>query len=382
MRAHLITICVLMSASLCGCAVREVQTDQDKIRCALLDLYTNQMMDNLIRAYNKMPIIQVDYANATSTVTVKETSSIGDMVVTTHTNVFTAAATAMLAVTSTTLNTLSGSLGFDNQNQVSVIASPVTTSDTVYDAYDTFLAIDGSFRATPEPPASNEAHLCKQCGGVYYWIPVGYEKECLRLSLATMVQRASTAVPVDPFYSVNIIQVLKQELIPNQGGDTTTPNNYWLTIKIDKKIPIDDGVVDISSSSASNKAPSPAQSAGTKPAVVTQPGTSNATAPPTTQAVGAQVTGGLAIFYDNAQEMQAGRSHTTDILRVEFFTASPPPGFKTAGALSAAINSQSMPAKVYLYRHRPQTSTPSDVNSRIEFYLQQIQQGQFRGAGP
>jgi hypothetical protein len=375
-----IAILVLLSAGLSGCAVHELHSDQDKIRCSLLDLYTNQIMDNLIRAHNKMPIIQVDYANATATVTAKEMSSLGDMLVATHTNALTTAAMRVLALTNTTVNTLTTGGSLDHTNQVSVIASPVTASDAVYDAYEAFLAIDGSLNMTCEPPPPGTAHLCKRCGKNYYWVPVGYEREFLRLALATTAQRGGSATPADPFYSVNFLQVLKQELISNSTNKDGV-SNYWLTIKIDKRIPVDDGVADISSK---NPQPAPAGGGPAKksPAAGGTDKTSVEGDPANaTQAKGAAQTGNLAIFPVDTGDSKGGRSQTTNLLRVLFQGTSPPTGYKTVEALSAAINSQPLPAKIYLYRHRPQTPTPSDSNSRIEFYLQQIQQGQLRGAG-
>src|SRR5258708_623877 len=79
-----------------GCVVPELRNDQDKIRSALLDLYTNQIIDNLIRASDGMPIIQLDYTNATGTVTLKETANAGDTSANTGTN--------MLALPAKTLN--------------------------------------------------------------------------------------------------------------------------------------------------------------------------------------------------------------------------------------------------------------------------------------
>ena len=362
----------LLSVSVSGCAVQQLHNDQDKIRCSLLELYSNQIMDNLIRAHNKLPIVQVDYANATATITAKEMSSLGDMPVLTHTNAFTSAVASMLALTNITVNTVSTAGSFDHVNQVSVIAAPVIASDAVYDAYESFLAIDGSLQVTCDPPPTSAAHLCKRCGEVYYWIPVGYEREFLRLSLATTAQRGSAATPLDSFYSVNLLMVLSQEMI-TVGASSGGVSNYWLTIKIDKKIPVDDGVVDLGAGSC--KSPQPV------PAAVGVANKADGDPTSATQAKGAAQTGALAIFPANIGDSSSGRSRTTDVLRVLFQGASPPAGFKKAEDLSFAINSQPIPAKVYLYRHRPQAPTPSDATSRIEFYLQQIQQGQLRGAG-
>ncbi len=51
--------------------------DQDKIRTALNALYGDQIIDNLIRAAKGLPFVQLDYTNATATVTVTEPGNIG-----------------------------------------------------------------------------------------------------------------------------------------------------------------------------------------------------------------------------------------------------------------------------------------------------------------
>jgi hypothetical protein len=135
-----------------GCAVRELHDDQNKIRSALLDLYTDQIIDNLIRASNGMPIIQIDYTNATAQVTVGQTEGLSDSPVRTKTNVLTLAAMSSYAITRTSMNTLMGNLGGSNSNQVAVTATPVTTSNEVYDAYLAFLTLPGSLQLSCDVP--------------------------------------------------------------------------------------------------------------------------------------------------------------------------------------------------------------------------------------
>ena len=88
---------VIWLASLSGCASAELGRDQDNLRTTLLDLYTDQLMENLVRAYNGMPIIQMDYANATATVTCKESGSFGDTTASTHSGVATLATKTFVA---------------------------------------------------------------------------------------------------------------------------------------------------------------------------------------------------------------------------------------------------------------------------------------------
>ena len=79
---------LVCAAALCGCAVHETHKDHDLIRLTLLDLYTNQIMDNLIRAENRMPIIQLDYTNGTTQVTITNNIGGNDTQATTATNLF------------------------------------------------------------------------------------------------------------------------------------------------------------------------------------------------------------------------------------------------------------------------------------------------------
>ena len=108
--------------------------DHDLIRTTLLDLYTNQIMDNLVRAKNGMPIIQLDYTQATAMVTI--TNSIGgsDTQALTGSKLLTIPA-ATLATTRTLATTLMGNLGNTNANQITIAATPLITSNEVYDAY-------------------------------------------------------------------------------------------------------------------------------------------------------------------------------------------------------------------------------------------------------
>ena len=91
-------------------------------------------MDNLIRTANGLPIIQIDYTNAATQVTITNSISGSDSQVSTASNIF-ALPAATLSATRTIMTTLMGSASNMNSNQVSLAATPVTTSNDVYDAY-------------------------------------------------------------------------------------------------------------------------------------------------------------------------------------------------------------------------------------------------------
>src|SRR4051794_21243067 len=59
-------LCLLAGA---GCRSQQLAHDQDQFRGVLLDLYTNQIMDNLVRTKNGLPIIQLDYTNVAGQIT-------------------------------------------------------------------------------------------------------------------------------------------------------------------------------------------------------------------------------------------------------------------------------------------------------------------------
>jgi hypothetical protein len=385
-------VCVIGSS---GCAVHELHQDQDQIRIALLDLYTNQIMDNLIRAHNKMPIIQIDYTSATAMVTMKETAGVMDNLAATNAGVLTTAAAKTFAITKTTLNTLTGNGLLDHTNQVYLTATPVTATDAVYDAYDEFLSMPGSLQITCDPPPDHAAHLCKRCGKLYYWVPMEFQKAFLGLALTTTAIRAQPLAPPDSFYTANLLQVMELEQIKapkavNQKAkdkdakdkdtkDNETKAAFILTIKLDKKIPVDTGYVDVSGGGKSQSTnPS-------KPADLNAKAKENTTVQSASKAAPQS---GYLLILPPADEAQpdaelgliraASRSNLTDVIRVLFDENNAPSNFPSAEGFRQSLVSQPLSAKIYLRRHRPSAPTPNDAINRIEFTLQQIQLNQNR----
>ena len=69
MRRMTLLLPLLLVMGGAGCRSTQLAQDQDQFRARLLDLYTNQIMDNLVRADQGLPIIQVDYTKITGTIT-------------------------------------------------------------------------------------------------------------------------------------------------------------------------------------------------------------------------------------------------------------------------------------------------------------------------
>jgi hypothetical protein len=244
---------LLCAAAMSGCAVHEVHKDQDMIRTTLLDLYTNQIMDNLVRAANGLPIIQLDYTNAAATVTITNTIGGNDTQATTASNVL-ALPAATLSATRTILTTLMGTATNMNQNQIAITAQPVTTSNDVYDAYISFLDSEknpNSLIVTPYKPDPDQAHICRKFNGQYYWVPMMYRKLFFQLALLTTAQRGKALQEPDKFYAVTLKDPVKREDNPTFPG-----MGYVLIFDVDKqKIPIDSGYLVVDNDKANTQIP-------------------------------------------------------------------------------------------------------------------------------
>ncbi|HEY3964991.1 MAG TPA: hypothetical protein VGM05_10610 [Planctomycetaceae bacterium] len=220
-----------------GCAAREIHLDQDKIRTTLLDLYTNQIIDNLVQASNGLPIIQIDYTNASANVTYEETASLSDAYQTTNTSALTTAAKMSLAVTHQIVNTLTCGLTANHTNSVALTANPVLTNNEIYNAYLEFLGIPGSLQVTDMPPPAGAAHVCKQYRKLYYWVPVECKQAFFDLALLTMAQR-DRLLQTPERYSVTLEEVDPKSIV-ERGPE------YWIDVKIDKTIPNEGGAEDV-----------------------------------------------------------------------------------------------------------------------------------------
>ena len=339
---RLIAIVLFVCCSInLGCAVSGVYRDQDRLRSALLDLYTDQIMDNLIRASNNLPIVQIDYTNAVAQLTIKDTAGLSDTLGTSNPGVTHLIAGSTASVIKSTINTAVGNLGVDRANQVSLSASPVTVGDDVYNAYREFLAIPGSVQVSCDKPPACAAHLCKKCGDYYYWVPTEYQRAFLLLSLTTTAQRGQPAAALDPFFSVNITDVLS---VSGLGSETA----QTILVKLDKKIPADEGRIDITIGSGGG---------ASKPLGLRMSSFQEDTGTSTQQA------DTISIFYEKELGQKQGLNSFNDFVKL--------------------VREKPIPAKIYLSRHRPQAPVVNDSNGRIEFSLQQIQFNQTRlGVGP
>jgi hypothetical protein len=350
-RHFLFVLAVIVAAD--GCAVRALNRDQDQIRSALLDLYTNQIMDNLIRAHNGMPIIQIDYTNAQGTVTVKGTGMLSGGGSSSH------------AAIVTTMRNIMGLLTGEASNQVTVVGTPVTTHNEVYNAYLEYLSLPGSLMVTDCPPPPHTAHLCRHDGDCYYWIPREYSRQFLRLSLLTTAERGQALLPPGEFYAVTIQKPVAQPT-------SASPTAYYVTLPLDKPIPNDSGYFVFSDSKAPQpQPPSPdttsADDASAKPAESLPEGSQSkntATATDTkSELVDTEFDFSNAPPSDDKPAPTTVRNIVVKVAKVDY------------DQLTALLPRS---AKVYLTHNRPKPPNMEDLLERANIQLQQIQLNQLR----
>jgi hypothetical protein len=200
--------CALVSP---GCIVPELRKDNEQLRHNLVELNTNQVMDNLIRASHGLPIIQIDYT-CSAQITIDQTAmGMENDAVTNMTTVMAAAAKAVI-VMRTVMSTVTGTLTAYHQNQVSMQGSPVLTSDGVYNAYLAYLGMEGSLRVSCDCPPRDTVHLCRKCKKTYYWIPIEFKDQFYDLAMIATTQRDRILYEQDPYVLVNL-----KELVGRRG---------------------------------------------------------------------------------------------------------------------------------------------------------------------
>jgi hypothetical protein len=219
---YAIALILLIVHGACGCRARQLGSDQDRFRHALLQMQTQQIMDNLVRIHRGLPIVHMDYTQITGTVTQDAQAD-------------------LTGIPSDVLLGLSGK----QENQLTVTGNPVIDPN-VYMAYLDFVNKENHLIVTEEPPPEGAAHLCQECCGSYYWIPAEFRIEFLELSLKVGGMRGQPQLAPD-FVSATVNEATRH--FP--GGEVVTddPANgdkIYLILKLDKSMKADRGKVQFS----------------------------------------------------------------------------------------------------------------------------------------
>ncbi|HZZ82608.1 MAG TPA: hypothetical protein VFE62_29185 [Gemmataceae bacterium] len=238
-----------------GCLARQVAADGRNFRQSLLDMYTDQVMDNLIRAAENKPFVHLTYRNLTVTDTQIVKANFGTELDPTTAKSVVQQTAALISTmhTFTTKVFFGGSSERDRQMQFQ--ADPETGKADTYDYYVAFAHDPGLFGVSATEPCGR-VHIKKRCGQKWYFVPHEAGGVFLELAMKTTFMRGTEAPPtiywntnvakVDPQYSVKGDPVPGRHVIyftapiPSDFGFGTLSLDDGRTLKIELR-PFDNG---------------------------------------------------------------------------------------------------------------------------------------------
>lgn len=212
----------ILSLMLTQCTTTHMQMDQSQLREILMDYTEDQIIDNVVRARNAMPIVHIDMVSVDAVVKTslsasfsggRSESSSGDRRVDRSSSLnanssgsgqssyLYRTASAAASVASSVYNPFNWSTSGARDNTIDVRMLPVMDEDAVYNAYEKFVSINGgdSVRDSlhfnvpdtklPHPDDPDGVHVGKKWRGVYYWVPNKYKKEFFKLCISAGVKR-------------------------------------------------------------------------------------------------------------------------------------------------------------------------------------------------
>lgn len=257
------TIVILFSAIwlslFSGCRSEQLGQDQHDMRSAMLRLYDDQLMDNLIRAKLRLPILQVDYSNATGTLEQDETANVQDTytkVINNFASIPTVTQLAAPAVRGTNTNAWQSGLTGTQKGTLTVTGQPLNNVDLVYELYkiaanDKDFLRDVDVAHIPNKSLVHEGRFFPVNDGSpfglrYFYIPnTPYANDMFfLLYLKTTVERQTipsilpyyattitmvNPVPLPPGATAGQFKVYFKDQIPNDSGQMIVPINGLAT---------------------------------------------------------------------------------------------------------------------------------------------------------
>lgn len=229
--AVLLGLCVLLSS---GCLARQVGADGRNFRQSLLDMYTDQAMDNLIRAYDNHPFIQLAYRNLTITDTQKSKANIGNEYDPTTNKTIVQATTALIARSQQFTDHLMFGGNLETDRQMQFTADPVVGKSETYDYYRAFAQDPDLFNVSDkEPPFP--VYLKKKHGDRWYYVSCEHGGVFQQLVLRTALMLGQETPP-PVFWPIGIASVSPPRLVKPPGA---IPPYYLYTIVLSQPVPND-----------------------------------------------------------------------------------------------------------------------------------------------
>lgn len=225
-RVQLLVFCLAGLLAVAGCRSQQLRRDQDQFRHALLDMETNQIFDNLIRARCGLPIVHMDYDRISGTVTQSGTGDLRGS----YTDV----------VGGSVTRALTGGLLAKQDNQLGVTGSPVRDKPEVYVAYLQYLTLDDGLIFSVEPPPPGAAHLCRCCEGGHYWVPSHRAGDFFQLSMRVTGLR-DNVLQAPSYFEITIrgvVSVLPP--IPEGNEPPALGTQHEIVVELEKPLPMND----------------------------------------------------------------------------------------------------------------------------------------------
>jgi hypothetical protein len=197
-----------------GCLGRQFARDGASVQEAVADVYTNQAIENLIRARNNLPFVQLKFSgiNVSDTDDLTVSGSVKQTLETAR-DLF--LATGMRTLT----NEYDGTGTGDRKRTMALNADPVTDQNDVYACYLAF-ARDSNLLVCSDERPLYPVHILRKWRKKYYWIPCEAGPAFMDLVLKSALMRGPETAP-PAAYQVKILDVM--DVTPAPGGtDSTT----------------------------------------------------------------------------------------------------------------------------------------------------------------
>jgi len=216
-----------------GCQSTRLVTEGEATRNAILDLYTEQAMDNVVRARCNMPFVQLAYRN----LGVQDQDTLSGSASDSYSDSRTVARTGLGLIASklhSWSNSLSLSGSASRTKTLSYSADPITDKNDIYLYYLAFANDPGLLLESSDKPQCGY-HMLRHYKDRWFWVPEEAAPVFLALVLKTSMMRGPELLP-PPYYDRKITKVYPV--------DTKNPEREVSIIEFDQAIPFGDGYMD------------------------------------------------------------------------------------------------------------------------------------------
>jgi hypothetical protein len=188
-----------------GCLHRQVARDGIGSRQAVLDVYTDQIMDNLIRARKGLPFVQLTYRDILVQDLDSVNAGVGDTIGSEADKSF--GAVLFTGVVRKWTNSLAPTAAAKRDRTISFHADPVTDKNDIYEYYLAF-ASDPTLLVESDSKPEGPVHIARRCGKTWYYVPCEAAGVFLQLALKTTFMRGPEKLPGPDYFEANIQNVV------------------------------------------------------------------------------------------------------------------------------------------------------------------------------